>query len=119
MAYERRRWEGRERRRVLQFARMPDRIWEGQRDGGWRGGVGDGGFRWEGGEEEVETEVEDDEREGREKNTEPEEQVASQLVADAVTARRIKALCELERDGWSLCDLDDEMSDESSDFEFV
>lgn len=120
MVYERRRWERRERARVLQCALMPGRTWKEHNEGASMGGVSDTELGQEGErDEQYESEAEVGSRNIQETVAEREEQAVYQLAADAAMAQRIKAPCQLESDGWSLCDTEDALSDWSSDFELV
>ena len=120
LAYERRRQEERERARVLQRSLGPRQAWKEHEEGRWHprgaricGICGPDLEKADNEEEDYESNVEDEDWETQDMMIEHGEQAIDQLVADAVEAQRIKALCELEDEGWSLC------SDESSDFEVI
>ena len=83
------------------------------------GGVGNAELGQEAEEDGKYAEIEDDTMKARETVAEREEQAVYQLIADAVMAQRLEALCQLDSDGWSLCNFEDALSDESSDFELV
>ena len=126
LAYERRREEERERARVLQRPSGSRQAWKEHEEGGWHprgaricGICGPELEEIDMENEAYESSVGDEDWDVQEMMIELGEQALAQLVADAVEAQRLKALCELGNDGWSLCSSDDLLSDEGSEFEIV